>query len=213
MLKTQLHGKDYIEGDVNFTAFVKPSDKKKKGSYQTPKQTGPNNQPTQPQQQNLNNQNNTQNANNQEYNDLFDSKPSDKNQPGPKKKPVFKNRPEESEVKDPREQRESTSTAKPDAFNPNYKNTPLQEDLSSTKPDQSMFMKHDNSKIPPKFDKINPRAKRVNEKNFVNPVTEQQQEQPELKSQSNNEAHKPNSVQKALHNFGSAFGPDQKKTD
>jgi len=30
LLKTQLHGKDFIEGNVQFSGFVKPQDKKKK---------------------------------------------------------------------------------------------------------------------------------------------------------------------------------------
>jgi len=30
LLKTQLHGKDFIEGNVQFAGFLKPQDKKKK---------------------------------------------------------------------------------------------------------------------------------------------------------------------------------------
>jgi len=90
---------------------------------------------------------------------LFDAKPDSQNQlkNSISKKPLFKNRPEikqDFEVKkdDPIYKESLTS------FDP-------EETNSISKPDNSIFGK-DSHKIPPKFEnKINPRVKRVNEKN------------------------------------------------
>jgi len=143
---------------------------------------------------------------------LFDAKPDSRQlHNNTLKKSVFKNRQEikqETEVKkDDPLNRELTSNS----FNP-------EELQSNSKPDNSIFGR-DSHKIPPKFEsKINPRIKRVNEKNFIQPIQEeqtqlQQQQQQKQEQELQNKNANPNSVQKALNNFGSAFGPDKKKED